>query len=104
MTQASILEKYLQSLNGNWIERNQLSNLHCEFGFMPPRIERTARRMIEENEKAKREGRELPYLIEVKYEKKNNKKIAWVRALVSKIQPKFRVEEINKETVKLVMI
>jgi len=76
MTQPQIVEKFLLDLNGQWIERNELSNKNCEYGFMPPRVERTIRQMLEKNRK---EGKEI-YHIEQKWEMKNGKNIAWVRA------------------------
>ncbi len=75
MKQREIVEKYLSDLNGRWLERNELSNLNTPYGFLPPRVERTIRGMLEKNRK---EGKMI-YKIEQKWDYKNGKLIAWVR-------------------------
>lgn len=77
MTQPKIITKYLESLNGAWIERNALANVNTPWGFLPPRVERTIRGMIESNTLGKTD-----YKIEQKYAYKNGKEIAWVRAIM----------------------
>uniref|UniRef100_A0A6H1ZQ63 Uncharacterized protein n=1 Tax=viral metagenome TaxID=1070528 RepID=A0A6H1ZQ63_9ZZZZ len=99
MKQSQIIEQYLVSLEGQWLERNELSNLETSFGFLPPRVERTIRGMLEQNKTDQMVGKEPTYKIEQKIEEKNGKPIAWVRAVPPERYEIYKVEGIEVDRV-----
>ncbi len=79
-----IIKKYLEQ-QGGWVLGNSLNNINTDFGFLPPRGQRTAREMARRKE------------IEVGYFEKNGKNRR--RLVYYKTKPEDRlikrVEEIN---------
>ena len=83
-----IVEKYLYDLSQDkdwgerWLERNGLGNKNTKYGFISLRgADKTIREMMTANHQDQLEGKPPRWKVEQKYELKNGKMIAWVRAI-----------------------